>query len=81
MVEDKIVTPRVKQIDIPVVFFQEQFDNGLFVPKYDKSSVMTEDMCTNPCLNTIISQSIKWMTVIRFYPSSNTEYHKLMKLN
>ena len=47
VVEDKIVTPRVKNIDIPLYFLQEQFNNGLFLPKYDNSSVMTEDMCTN----------------------------------
>ena len=46
MVEDEIVTPRVKHIDIPIFFLQEQFDNGIFVPKYDKSIVITEDMCT-----------------------------------
>ena len=40
VVEAKIVTPRVKHIDIPVFFLLEQFYNGLFVPKYEKSSVM-----------------------------------------
>ena len=44
VVEDKIVTPRVKKIGIPVFFLQEQFENGLFLPKYEKSSVMTADM-------------------------------------
>ena len=33
-VEDKIFTPRVKHIDIPVYLLQEKFDNGLFLPKY-----------------------------------------------
>ena len=33
-VEAKIFTPRVKHIDIPVCFLQEQFDNSLFLPKY-----------------------------------------------
>ena len=33
VVESKRVTPRVKHIDIPVCFLQEQFDNGLFLPK------------------------------------------------
>ena len=47
VVEDKIVTPRVKHIDITVCFLQEQFDNGLFIPKYEKSSVMPADMCSN----------------------------------
>ena len=41
---DKLVTPIVKHIDIPVCFIQEQFGNGLFVTKYDNSSVITEDM-------------------------------------
>ena len=31
VVESKIVTPRVKHIEIPVCFIQEQFDNGIFV--------------------------------------------------
>ena len=34
VVEDKIVTPRVKHIDIPVYFLQEKIDNGLVIPKY-----------------------------------------------
>ena len=48
-VEAKIVTPRVKHIGIPVYFLQEKFDNVLFLPKYEKSSVMPADMCTKPC--------------------------------
>ena len=34
VVEDKIVTPRVTHIDIPVCFLQEKFENGFFLPKY-----------------------------------------------
>ena len=48
VVEDKNVTLRVKHIDITVCFLQEQFDNGLFLTKYEKSSVMPADMCTKP---------------------------------
>ena len=48
VVEAKIVTPRVKNIDIPVCFLQYQFDNVIFIPKYGKPSVMPEDMCTKP---------------------------------
>ena len=48
-VEAKIVTPRVKHIDITVCFLQEQFDNGIFLPKYEKSNFMPADMCTKPC--------------------------------
>ena len=33
VVEGKIVTPRVKHIDITVYFILEHFDNGLFLPK------------------------------------------------
>ena len=58
-VEAKRVTPRVKHTDIPVCFLQEIFDNGLFLPKYEKSSVMMEDMCTKPCPGPIISRSTK----------------------
>ena len=64
--EAKIVTPRVKQIHIPVCFLQEQFDNGLFIPKYEKSSVMPAYMCKKACSGPIIIQSTKWMTGFRF---------------
>ena len=70
--EFKIVTPRIKYIDIPVFFLQEQFDNGIFVPKYENYSVILEDMCTKPCSGTILSRSNKWMTGFRFYPNSDT---------
>ena len=59
VVEYKIVTPRVKHIDIPVCFLLEQFYNGLFLPKYENSSVMTVDMCTKPCSGPIIIWSTK----------------------
>ena len=49
VVESKIVTTRVKHIDILVCFLQELFENGLFLPKYENSSVMPADMCTKPC--------------------------------
>ena len=49
VVKSKRVTPRVKNIDIPVYSIQEQFDNGLFLPEYEKSTVMPSDMCTKPC--------------------------------
>ena len=45
----KIVNPRVKHMYITVYFLQENFDNGLFIPKYEKYSVMLEDMCTKLC--------------------------------
>ena len=73
VVEAEIVTPRVKHIDIPVCFLQEKIDNCIFVPKYDKSSVMTADMCTKPCSGPIISRSTEWMTGFRLYPTSDTE--------
>ena len=60
VVESKRDTPRVKHTDIPVCFLQEKFDHGLFLPKYEKSSVMLADICTKIC--PIISQSTKWMT-------------------
>ena len=72
VVEDKIVTPRVKNIDISVCFLQEQFYNCLFIPKYEKSSVMLADMCTKPCSGTIITRSTKCMTGFRLYPTSDT---------
>ena len=81
VVEAKIDTPRVKHIDIPVCFLQEKFDNSLFLPKYEKSSVMPEDMCTKPCSCPIISRSTKWMTGFIFYPTSETEHYQFMRLN
>ena len=44
VVEAKIVTPKVKHIDIPIFFLQEQFDNGLFIQKYYNSNVIPVDM-------------------------------------
>ena len=72
IVEAKIVTPRVKHIHITVYFLQYQFDNGLFISKYEKSSFMPADMCTKPCSGPIIIQSNKWITVFRLYPNSET---------
>ena len=72
-VEAKIVTSIVKYIDIPVCFLQEKFVNGVFVPKYDHSSVMPADMCTKPCPGPIISQSNTRMTGFRLNPTSYTE--------
>ena len=80
-IEAKIVTPRVKHIDITVYFLQEQFDNGLFLPKYEKSSVMTADMCTKPCSVPIISRSTKWMAGFIFYPTSEPEHYQFMIIN
>ena len=46
VVEDKRVNTRVKHIDIHVCFLQEQYDNGIFVKKYEKFSAMPADMFT-----------------------------------
>ena len=70
--EAKRVTPIFKHIDILICFIQEQFDNGLFLPKYEKSSVITADMCTKPCSGPVIIRSTKCMTGFRFYPTSET---------
>ena len=66
-VEAKRVTPRVKHIEINVCFLQETFYDGFFIPKYEKSSIMPEDMCTKPCSSSMISWSTKWMTGFRLY--------------
>ena len=79
--EAKIVTPRVKHVDIPVCFIQEQFDNSLFLPKYDNSSVMPVDMCTKPCSGPIISCINKWMDGFIFYPNSETEHYQFVRLH
>ena len=80
VVEAHRVNPRVKHIGIPVCFLQEKCDNGLFIPKYENSSVMPADMCTKPYSGTLISLSTKWMTVFRFYPDSETEHYQFMRL-
>ena len=49
VVEAKIGTPIVKHIYIPLFFILDKFDNGLFLPKYEKSGVMPVDMYTKPC--------------------------------
>ena len=81
VVEARIVTPRIKQIEIPICFIQEHFDNGLFIPKYEKSSVMPADMCTKLCSGPIISKINKGMTWFIFYPTSDTEHYQLMILH
>ena len=81
VVEDKRVTPRVKHIDIPVCFLHEQFDNGLFLTKYENSSVMPAYFCTKPCSGPIIRRSTKWMTGFRLYPTSEIEHYQFMILH
>ena len=77
----KRVTPRVQHIDIPVFFLQDQLDNGLFLPKYEKSSVMLAYKCTKPFSCPIISRITKWMTGFRLDPTSETENYQFMILN
>ena len=81
LVKAKIVTPRVKHIDIPVCFLQNKFDNGIFLPKYKKSSVMPEDMCTKVCSGLIIIRSTKLLNGFRFYPTSEIEHYQFMILH
>ena len=64
-----------------VCFLQYQFEHSIFVPEYDKSSVMLSDMCTKPCSGLIISRGTKWMAGFRFYPTSDTEYYQLIILD
>ena len=44
------------------------YENGIFIPKYEKSGRTFTYMCTNPCLRTIISQIMKCLTQFFFYP-------------
>ena len=81
VVEAIRVTPIVKNIDIKVCFKQGKFDNGLFLPKYEKYSVMQEDMCTKPCSGPIIIRSNKQKTGFIFYPTSETEHYQFMILH
>ena len=81
VVEDKRVTPRFKHIYIPVYFLQKIFNKGLFVPKYDKYSVMLVDMCTKPCSDPIIISGNKSMIRFIFYRTIDTKHYQLMILN
>ena len=81
VVEDKIVTPAVKHIDIFIFFLQEKFYNVLFIQKYEKSSVIPADMCTKPCLVPIISSSNKCITGFRLYLISEIEHYQFMILH
>ena len=80
VVENKTVTLRVKHIEIPVCFLQEQFYNGIFVPKYQKPSVITGYMCTKPFSGPVIIRSTKMMTGFILYPSSDTENYQIVIL-
>ena len=67
--EAKIVTHRVKHIDIPVCFLQEKFDNGLFLPKCENSSVL--QLYVHQTLIRSNNQSeYKMYDRFRFYPTS-----------
>ena len=78
VVEGKIFTPRVEHIGIPAHFLQEQFDHGLFVPKYHKSSVILADMCTKPFSGPIISRITKCINRFILYPTSDAEHYQIM---
>ena len=81
MVEYKIVTPRSKHIYISVCLLRDQFDNGVFVTKYDNYSVISADMFTKTCLGLTISRGNTWVAYFHFYLSSDTENYQLMKLH
>ena len=51
------------------------------IPKYDKSSVMPEDMCTKPHSGPIISRSTKWVTGSILYPTIDTEHYQTMRIH
>ena len=40
-----------------------------------------ENMCTKPCSGLNISCGTKWMTGLRFYPTSDIEHYQLMRLH
>ena len=75
------VNPIVKHIDIPVYFLQEQFDNGLFIPKYDNYSVISADMCTKPWSGPIIIWYAKRMTGFILYTTREKEHYQIMRLH
>ena len=56
-------------------------DNGIFIQKYEKYSVMPSDMCTKPRSGPIIIWITKGTTGFILYPTSDTEHYKLMILH
>ena len=58
VVEAKRVTHRFMNIESKLFFLQEKYDNGLFIPKYDKYTIMPDDMCVKSLYGTIINRSI-----------------------
>ena len=81
VVEDKIVTPRVKHLDIHIYFYKKNLTNVIFVPKYEKSGLMLSNVCTKPFPGPIISRFTKCITGFRLYPTSDTEHYQLMRLH
>ena len=81
VVAAKRVTPIVKHVDITVCSLQEQFENGLFIPKYEKSSVIPAYICTKPYSGPIISRITKWTTELILYPTSDTKHYQLMGIH
>ena len=71
VVEYKRVTLRVKPLTLLSIFIIF-FNNGIFVPKYKKSSVIQADIWTKICSGRTISMSNKWMNGFIFYPTSDT---------
>ena len=66
---------------MPIWFLHERIDNGIFIPKYEKFSVIPEDMCTKAYTGPIISWNKKWMARFRLYLTIDTEYYQLMRLH
>ena len=63
------------------MFSTNKIDNGIFVPKGEKYSFITEDMCTKPCSSPIISWITKYMTGFIIYPNGDTKQYKLIGLH
>ena len=68
-------------MDILVRFLKKKIRNGIFDPKYEKSSVIKVDMCTKPCLYTTTTQINNWTIGFRLYSSSDGKDHQIMNLN
>ena len=60
------------------VFYKNNLTMVSLLEKYEKSSVIPEDMCTKPCSGPIISQSTKGITVFGFYLNSDTKHYQIM---
>ena len=48
IVEAKWISPRVKHTETSIYFLKGKYNKDIFTPKYEKATIIPEDMCTRP---------------------------------